>query len=259
LDGWDLIDRRGDGASIGVVSHPSSEDNAVLALHYPGNPALGADDFRNPAYAVEVATPSDTPLHYGRYEVSVRFASCAADEELVNGIFTYFNDGSDENGNGIGDNSEIDIELLCGEPHLLWLTVWTDYESSPTTAFRKTTRVIDMRTGNYHQTRPGMEGQYDVAPAGNLAAVRETDFPNPDRFYVLGFDWQPGYVRYYAVLGGTEVELFNLEGMNRVPQRPSRFLLNLWHAHVHWLKGGSADYPEASSTMHVDSVRIWQQ
>jgi hypothetical protein len=188
----------------------------------------------------------------------VRFASCAADEELVNGIFTYFNDGSDQNGNGIGDNSEIDIELLCGEPQLLWLTVWTDYQTNPSVAFRKTTRVIDMRNGNYHQTRAGMEGVYDVAPGGRLPGITETDFPNPNRFYVLGFDWQPSYVRYYATLGGSEVELFRLDGSARVPQRPGRFLLNLWHAHVHWMKGGAADYPKVSTTMHVDWVRIWQ-
>ncbi len=258
LSNWGQRDDS-DGGSISIVPHAAATDNSVLQLTYPGNPALGPGDNPGPAHAVEVFT--NQTLHYGRYEMSVRFASCADDEELVNGIFTYFNDGSDENENGIADNSEIDYEVLCGEPHLLWLTVWTDYGYNAdleTEEFRKTTRVIDMRNGSYQQTPVGSEDQYGVGPGGTISGISETDFPNPDRFYDIAFEWQPTYVRYTIRLGDQEVELWKLEGAERVPQRPGQFMLNLWHANTHWLKGGAADYPKAEAQMLVDWVKIWQ-
>src|SRR5690606_38896628 len=78
----------------------------------------------------------------------IRTADCTGQGRLgvVTGTFTYSSNHADENGNGLPDNDEIDIEVLCAQPHVVWLTIWTDYDGA-TGAVRKISRAIDMRTG----------------------------------------------------------------------------------------------------------------
>jgi hypothetical protein len=254
LDGWGQRTSNPGGGSITVVPSAASDDNSALELMFPGDPALGSADRASPSNATEV--DSNQSFLYGRFEISVRFASCASGEEVVNGIFTYFNDGSDLNTNGMADNSEIDIELLCGEPQYLSLTVWRDYTDDAN--FYKNSRVIDMRDGSYDQTADGEEGVYGLGVSGAVPGVALADFPNPNVFYHLGFEWRSTYVRYFIVIGGTEVELWRLEKAGSIPQRQAQFLLNVWHTTSHWMTGGAADYPAADATMLVDWVRIWE-
>jgi beta-glucanase (GH16 family) len=229
------------------------QDGRGVSLFRPGN--AGAVDQAAPAHAVELA--STRTVSFGRFEAAVNFARCAESEELVNGIFTYHNDGTDQNGNGIADNSEIDIELLCGRPNVLWLTVWTDYQESPE-KFRKRTRSIDMRTGRFEQTAAGREGEWGLSESGHLELPALPDFPNPAKYYTLGFEWRPTYVRYFIKLDGREVTLWRLEGAAYVPQRSGAFLLNLWHPTTHWTGGGAAAYPALDAELRVDNVRIWK-
>ena len=53
------------------------------------------------------------------------------------------------------DNSEIDIEILCGTPNVISMTTWTDYQAAPE-RFLKWTRAVDRATGL--SGRPGEMG-----------------------------------------------------------------------------------------------------
>ena len=225
----------------------------VVRLVLPGVPDQGPDYHVSPAWAVEIGT-SD-PVHFGTYRTRVSLAACAATEEVVSGIFVYQN-GGDGNANGIVDNTEIDYEILCGEPHYLWLTVWTDYDEA---AFLKTSRVIDTRTGEYYQTPPGAEGTYDLSetPVGTLAEAALPGFPAPGAFYEIGFDWRPDRIRYFMVIEGSEVTLWDLEEAARIPQNEASFLINVWHSSSHWMAGGDADYPASEAIVEVDWLRYW--
>lgn len=244
------------GATGTRVEDAHAEDNAALRLFIPGDPALGSGDYVGPgAHAIEASIDGSRQL-YGRYEMRVRFPICASDEELVTGLFTYFNDGSDADANGIADNSEIDIEHLCGDPEYLWFSVWTDYQGAPVETFRRTTRVVNMRTGSALETPKGHDRYGDLSPAPAVD-VALADFPNPDAYYQLGFEWRADFVRYYLVHEGREIELWRLEGAAYVPQREAIFLLNLWHPAEHWWSGGAADFPSNDAALHVDWVKLW--
>ncbi|AJQ92970.1 beta-glucanase/Beta-glucan synthetase [Gynuella sunshinyii YC6258] len=243
---WDS--RMQEGASIifgDTDSH--ADDGHILSLVFPGNPALQSTDRTSPEFATEVWTQQ--ALHYGRYEVKVQFARCAADEEVVSGIFTYHNNGEDLNQNGLSDNSEIDIEYLCGEPHLLWLTTWTDSDDA---GFRKKTRSINMSTGEMYQTPDGGEDNYDTEYAGNLSTVRLADFPAAQTYYHLGFEWYEDRVRWFMVMDDQEITLWDMTDRTMVPQHAANFMLNVWHAATHWSSGEAGDYPGNDSTLKVD-------
>ena len=151
LNGWEPRTPLG---SVIATGRAGTRDGRVVELRYPGDPALGPADRVGPVHwPVELGTRE--PLHFGEYRVAVEFARCSANEELVNGIFVYANDGEDHDRNGIVDNPEIDVEVLCSAPYLYWMTVWTDYQPDPRGArFRKQTRVLDFRNGRYRETPP---------------------------------------------------------------------------------------------------------
>jgi hypothetical protein len=243
---------RSPGGSLSIGSHGQSDDGSVASLSIPGRPDLGANDWASPGSASELVF--NEQFLYGKFETRVRFASCAAHEEVVNGIFTYFR-GGDENENGITDNSEIDIELLCGTPNILWLTTYTDFDDFAPGRLRKLSKKIDMRTGAY-------EIYTDWPPAstgsGTVPGLALPGFPDPNQFYTVGFEWRAHSVRYYIRLNGKEVDLFVINDASRIPRRRSSFLMNIWHANSHWTNGAAADYPSNQSTMQVDWAKIWR-
>ena len=253
LDAWHQ-EIRSQGGRVDIASHGAASDDSVAALLFPGNPDLGVYDHTSPGFATEIVYPER--FSYGKFETRVRFGGCAEGaEEVVNGIFTYFNDGSDQDGDGLPDNSEIDIEQLCGTPEILWLTVYTDYRDFVAGGLKKRTRMVNMRTGSYLEfiDFPPAEGE-----RGTIPGIAIPNFPANDTFYTVGFEWRQGSVRYYIVLDGEEKDLFLLDEPDTVPTRPAQFLINIWHAPDHWDGSGTGDYPASDSTMLVDSVKIWR-
>jgi hypothetical protein len=245
---------RSDGASIDIATHTAADDGSVAALLFPGNPGLGTYDHTSPGFATELVYPERFAA--GKFETRVRFGGCTeGQEEVVNGIFTYFNDGSDQDGDGLPDNSEIDIEQLCGTPELLWLTVYTDYRDFVAGGLKKRTRMVNMRTGSYLDfiDFPPVEGE-----RGTIPGIAIANFPARDTFYTVGFEWRADSVRYYIRLDGEEKDLFVLDEPDTVPERPAQFLMNIWHAPEHWDGSGTGDYPANDSTMLVDWVKIWR-
>jgi hypothetical protein len=235
------------------VDEAGAEDGKIVTLLFPGDPAKGPNDGAGPANASEI--DAARKFSFGTYRTRVKFARCSATEELVNGIFTYFNDGTDHDGDQIVDNAEIDIEILCSNPAKISLTIWKEYSSD--TRFIKLTRVVDTATGNYSESPNDHE--YGLVPKGHDDVFKRPDFPNPDAFYEMGFEWHADRIRYFIVLDGTEVTLWDFRDAAHVPQLESPFLFNLWHAPTDWWTGAGADYPAADATMSVDWFRYWKE
>ncbi|MDF3072028.1 MAG: hypothetical protein K0R38_7629 [Polyangiaceae bacterium] len=61
----------------------------------------------------------------------------------------FFNDGTDQDGDGIVDDLEINVQVLCSDPRKLYLTVFTDNEEL---RFRKRSRLVDFATGEQFGT-----------------------------------------------------------------------------------------------------------
>lgn len=251
LSNWSTYIRQS-GGSATVVSTPQAEDGTAASLLLPGNPAFGSNDAAGPGFASEIALRDD--FLYGTFETRVRFSSCSPSEEVVDGIFTYFNNGTDWNGNGISDNSEIDIEFLCGTPHILWLTVYTDFDSFEPGRLRKLSSMIDMRNGSYTVLA---DWPPTVIDQGTIPGLSIPGFPGSE-LYTVGFDWRENHVQYYMRRGGQKINLFTITDPSRIPRRTSEFLMNIWHANGHWTDGSAADYPANDSTMLVDWVKIWR-
>jgi hypothetical protein len=250
-DKWDVIE--GSGRISFGVSDAHAIDHVVAALAFPGDQSLGATDRVGPRFGTEIDT-RDRFL-FGTFRTRVRFATCAANEEVVNGIFTYRNNGADDNGNGLPDNSEIDIEVLCGAPSIILMSTWTDYQEAPE-RFLKWSRSVDLATGAYAESPSDHE--YGLVPLGTRAEFVHPGFPDPEAFYEIGFDWQPARLRFFIVLGGSEITLWDFREAKYIPQRASPWLFNVWHPREHWFgAGGAADYPAGDATMLIDWARYY--
>jgi len=75
----------------------------------------------------------------------------------------------------------------------------------------------------------------------------------------LGFEWHADRIRYFIVLDGSELTLWDFRDAAHVPELEAPFLFNLWHAPMDWWTGASADYPAADATMSVDWLRYWKE
>lgn len=254
-DAADVYTRMQSGAAVELgVDDARAGDGKVARLRFPGIPSLGAADRVGPSFASELGTDR-ADFQYGVYRVRVALASCAPGEEVVNGLFTYFNDGNDHDSDGMIDNAEIDLEILCGTPDVLFLSVWTEY--GPADAFRKWTRAIDLSTGDLWDAPSDHE--YGLVRAGRDASLALPTLLDPGAFVELGVEWRADRVRFFATIDGAERTLAELTDAARIPSLPGALLFNVWHPSEHWFGGGAApDYPASDATLLVDSARYWR-
>lgn len=244
------------GAAVELgVAEPAADDGEVARLVFRGVPGLGTYDRVGPPFASELATLRDD-FHYGTYRMRARLASCAPGEEVVNGLFTYFNDGTDHDDDGLVDNSEIDLEILCGTPDVLFLSVWTEYTFEGE-RFRKWTRAIDLSTGELWDSPSDRE--HGLVYAGQDPSLVLPDLLAADRFVELGFEWRADRVRYFAVVDGAERTLAELTDPTRIPQLPATLIFNVWHPAEHWIGDADPpDFPALDATLLVDWARYWR-
>jgi hypothetical protein len=252
-DQWPYLTFQMDGqVEFGLVD-PRAEDGKVAELVFPGAPGLGPGDRQGIAFATEIET---SPVFgYGTYRTRLTLPTCDPSEEVVTGFFTYFNDGKDENGNGIIDNAEVDIEILCGSPHVISMAIWTDYTSD--SSFLAMGASVDLSTGSFFQSKAlNMFGESFV---GTRPELVHPEFPDPNAFYEMGFDWQRSEVRFFVVLGGAEITLWDYTDAQHIPSLTSVLGYNVWHAFSHWAGDGtSANYPAQNAVTRIDWARYWQ-
>ncbi|HEY5946777.1 MAG TPA: glycoside hydrolase family 16 protein [Kofleriaceae bacterium] len=253
----ELYTRVSPGGSVDLgVAEPAADDGRVARIRLRGDPRLGNDDRTGPAHASELATLA-TNFHHGEYRMRVRLAACKPGEEVVNGLFTYANDGTDHDGDGLVDNAEIDLEILCGTPAVIFLTVWTEYTSA-TEEFRRWGRVVELTTGAIWEAPSDRE--YGIVHVGDDPALALPDLLDPDGFVELGFSWRADRVRFFAVAGGADVTLGELTDPARIPSRPGALMFNAWHPGEHWFGDGAPpDYPADDAVLLVDWARYWRQ
>jgi len=228
---------RFDGGGSKVEWQTKIEDGILkIAM----NPADTAGAWQGPNYASKDFT------HYGRYSLRVRIP-CAKSQPNVGavvGFYTYYNDQwgtelpEDINGNGLFDNSEIDIEWLIADPQIIYLTAWTDYDERNGTRFGKIGRIINMATGQIHSTRfehtwgvgVNLTGEAENSPA-TIRAIPNFDASRD--FYTYGFDWRPDNIRWWIINPEDEkdtIVLWDYKGpKERITQKPARYSFNFWH------------------------------
>jgi hypothetical protein len=222
-------------------------DPSTAELRFPGHPEFSANSSVGPnGYLTQIANAQR--FSFGTYRTRVQFGACATSEEVVNAATGFFNDGTDADKNGITDDLEIDFQVLCGTPHYLYLTVFTDDDA---TQFRKLAHVIDFATGDVYDTPSAQKS--DFTKTGTDATLVHPDLFAAGAFYEVGFEWHSASLRFFMTLDGAEKTLWTISDATHIPQRPVTYLYNLWHPDTHWFPSTSAaDFPANDVVMHVD-------
>jgi hypothetical protein len=247
-------------APVVSMAMPGTQDGRALRLNLPARPSPG------PRQGVTVASlyPS---YRYGTYGSRMRSADCRGQDRpgVVTGTFVYSMDHTDANRNGLADNDEIDIEFLCAQPEVIWMTLWTDYDEARDLP-RKISRAVNLRTGKVLTTcysttwtspctalLPGENTPATVAavPAFNSATT----------FRSYTFDWQPNRVTFQTIDDlGRKIVLWDYRGpTSRIPQKPATFMQNIWHTR-NWdpPNGPSHNQPTADTSAYLDSTVLPQ-
>jgi hypothetical protein len=239
----------GAATSVGDVNR-AARDGYGAELRFPGHPEYAAGQQVGAQFVTQLATRER--YQFGTYRTRLSYGACAAGEETVMAFLGYFNDGRDHDGDGIVDDLEIDVQVACGAPRYMYLTVFTDDEEPPQgTRFRKLTRVVDFTTGDTFDTQAPDSEQY--GPPLNDPLLLAPELLIPGALYELGFEWHEDSIRFFMVIGGVERDLWTLSGVERIPQLPVQLMYNLWHPDTHWYPAeGSADFPANDVIMNVD-------
>jgi hypothetical protein len=224
-------------------ANAGASDNAVAALlRTGGETELSTDG------AEEIV--SNRTFSFGTFRFRLSLATCASSEEVVNGPFAYFNDGTLAP-DGLVINREVDIEVLCGEPYFINLTIWTEYTDD--THLKNQSRVVDMRTGTvgvYADDQEGNETGTESHPE-----LASPGWPVAGTFYEMGWTWAADHLEYFIVLNGQQLTLWDATDATRIPQLPMAQHFNIWSPGIHWSTGNSAGPPANDATLVLDWFR----
>lgn len=235
--------------TLSLIKNSKARDGRALRLTLPKGAAA------SPGQGVGVT--SRARYRYGTFSTRMRTADCRKQKHagVVTGAFTFANDGRDHDGNGITDNDEIDIEFLCAQPEVVYLTIWTDY-SETTDAFNAITRTIDLRTGTVLSTCR-RHSWADDCPPEKKKIKRIKNFDSATRFRTYGFDWQPDHVTYFTYDDtGHKIVLWNYRG-RYIPDTAAPFMQNVWHS-PNWdpLDGSAHAATTRDVSAYVDTTTI---
>ncbi len=248
-DGWQTQNVI-DGSST-LFGASGVADAVTAELRLPGHPEYAGSSHTGATLATEIESPRE--FGFGSYRARITFGACQPDEEAVSAALGYLSDGTDANQNGLTDDEEIDVQVVCGARHRLYLTVFTDYDAGTGSGeqFRKLSRLIDFDTGDVFDTKAPDDDTF--LKTQQVSAWARPELFATDAFYVIGYEWHAASLRFFLELDGGEQTLWTLSDAARIPQRPVTFLFNLWHPDAHWYPAsGNAGYPAQDVVMHVD-------
>jgi hypothetical protein len=228
--------------TFGAPNAAASDDAVANLTRTGGQATLGTGG------AEEIVSDRMFPFGTSRFRVS--FATCASTEEVVNGPFAYFNDGSLAP-DGLVINREVDIEILCGEPWLINLTIWTEYTDD--SHFQNQSRVIDTKTGTTYVYADDTEGTQTGTE--NHPELLIPGWPQAGTFYEMGWTWTATELRYFMVINGTELTLWDATEPSRIPQAPMYQHFNIWAPGISWSTGDKAAVPANDTTLALDWFR----
>lgn len=228
--------------TFGAANGAASDNQVANLTRTGGQAAIGT------AGAVEIV--SNRSFSFGTYRFRFSLAACASTEEAVNGVFSYFNDGS-KAPDGLVINREVDIEVLCGEPWLVNLTIWTEYTDD--THMKNQSRVVDTKNGKVLVFAPDQSG--NVTSTEDHPELLIPSWPAAGAFYEMGWTWAPDHLRYFMKINGSDVTLWDATDATRIPQAPMAQHFNLWAPGIHWSTGAKAGPPASDATLALDWFR----
>lgn len=205
------------------VESPTEPGTKILSLKIDPN------DKASPWQGPNISSRNNT--HFGTYAMRIKVPDATDVQPNVGavvGFFTYTMD----NTHGI---SEIDFEWLIADPEIIYIGAWTGMDGD----LRRIGRTINLAKGiiynsNYRELRTGtttsLTGTQNQ-PA-TISAIEGYDASS--QFHTYGFDWYKDRLRWWMLHPATAdtVVLWDFQGaqaQSRIPQHPSRYLINFWH------------------------------
>ena len=216
LASWDVILRKGSGDyAMAGIPDSGATDGKVLKLLFPAN-----DPSNHPLDGPTVESTQE--YSYGTFRARMKAASCNSNEGVVSAFFLYWADPI------TGDTTEIDFEILGASPYIVYMTIWTFYTDNPTTSFSKTTRAVDLRTGEiWESAHPAHT--YDLPQNGYLPQTIPGYDSSAD-YYEYGFAWLQNSVDFFIVdAHGNIIDLWNTPGDVPIPTHPAQICFEVWH------------------------------
>lgn len=253
------------------IFHPANSNGRLLVVKSAGTVdgsalrmTLNAYSNAGPNQGVAIATNTSS-YRYGTFGTRMRTADCTGQDHpgVVTGTFTYSTDHADANKNAIPDNDEVDLEFLCGQPEVVWMTLWTDYSETSDNQ-RSITRAVNLRTGQVLSTCYLISYAQPCQPTlaaetGPATVTPVPGFNSAKQFYTYMFDWQPDHVTFYAVDGlGRRNVLWDYRGpASRIPRKPAMFMQNVWHTAT-WnpLNGPAHNVTTADTSAYLDTTYL---
>jgi hypothetical protein len=243
------------------VADGAGSDGRVVNLAIAAFPAAGPGGGPN---------LQSTQLYgFGTFEARLKTADCSSQPNtgIITGFFTYLNDGGDQNGNGLRDNSEIDFEWLCAEPQVIWITQWTDYQESPTLGMRRLMRELNLATGQIRQTcysegfgacTQNLTGSATEGQPASITPI--AGYNSATAYYTYGFTWLSNRLTWYVYhpTTGAKIILSDYRGpTSRITQRPAYYMFNQWHTNNWPPPGmpGAIQQPNTARNVRVDWAR----
>ena len=245
---------------VSGTESPDESGTTVLTLALDTADAAGA--WQGPNFQ----TPN--LLGFGTYSARIKTATARGTEQplagAVVGFFTYRHD-TDDNGNGVLENSEIDFEWLIADPRVIYLTAWVDVNDDPWRV-TKINRTIDLSRGRILQTvyenLDGTRGSFADSLSNSPSTIAAIpDYDASARFYVYGFDWATDRIRWWMVDPASPADtvvLWDFRGDAKyITQQPAYLMLNFWHT-ADWSVEGvpnSTQKPRLQFATQFDWVR----
>jgi chitodextrinase len=256
-----IFQPNGGSAITSGVADAGATDGKIVQLTLPAFPSAG------PGGGPTLQSP--TTYGFGTYEARLKTVDCSAQPNsgVVSGFFTYLNDGTDQDGNGVKDNSEIDVEILCAEPNAMWLTQWTDFQDSPL-AMKRIYRELDLATGTIRQTcysegygtcTQDLTGSATEGSPSTITPI--PGFNSSTAYYTYGFTWLTNRLTWYIInpANNQKIVLWDYQGpKTRITQRPAYYLLNAWYTN-NWsptTMGGAVEQPSSPRYLDIDSAKF---
>jgi len=201
----------------------STVEPGTKILRFVIDPADSAGPGRGP----EIISRDYTS--YGSYSARIKIPDVRKVQPNTGAVVGYFTYNMDS----VLGLSEIDIEWLVADPHILYIGTWTGFEGR----LQRIGRTIDLSKGQIYYTiskvgyagppttLTGLQNEPETIPA-------IADFDASARFYTYGFDWYPDRMRWWIInpITGEKIILWDYTGSKLgIPTNKTRYRMNFWH------------------------------
>ena len=205
------------------VGIPSNLDRRAKVLSFRIDPEDSAGAGRGPEII------SNEYTGFGTYSARIKVPDVTRVQPNTGAVVGYFTYNMDS----IEGLSEIDMEWLVADPHIIYIGTWTGFKGK----LQRIGRTIDLANGKIYYTisKTGYDGIPTPLTGAQNRPETVTSIPGFDAsagFYTYGFDWYPDRLCWWIIRPktGEKIILWDYTGSKLgIPTNRSKYRMNFWH------------------------------